>query len=318
VTLEVWVPGADCEALRARLRELLEDDAHIAAERSGDAEVLVRGVVAPDDLAGLPRLRAVIVPWAGVPERTRATLAAFSGVTLHNLHHNAAVTAEHALALLLAAARSLVPGDRALRAGDWGPRHADPTDPLLDGAVAVVLGHGAIGRRVARVMRALGMEVHAIRRSGAAAGSVGVHGPEALPGLLPRARALVVAVPHTPETDGMLGARELGLLPDGSIVVNVARGRVIDEAALYAACAAGRLRAGLDVWWRYPESEEARAATPPSAFPFGGLDNVVLSPHRAGHAEVTERLRAEHLARSLRHAVRGDAIPWRVDPARGY
>jgi len=318
VTLEVWVPGAASETLRARLRELLEDDARIAAERSANAEVLVRGVVAPADLEGLPHLRAVIVPWAGVPERTCATLAGFPGVTLHNLHHNAAAAAEHAVALLLAAARSIVPGDRALRAGDWSPRHAEPTDPLLDGGIAVVLGHGAIGGRVARAARALGMEVHAIRRSGAAPGSIGLHGPEALPGLLPRARALVVAVPHTPETDGMVGARELGRLPDGAIVVNVARGRVIDEAALYEACAAGRLRAGLDVWWRYPETEETRSSTPPSRFPFGALDNVVLSPHRAGHTANAERLRAEHLARSLRHAARGGEIPWRVDPARGY
>jgi phosphoglycerate dehydrogenase-like enzyme len=111
----------------------------------------------------------------------------------------------------------------------------------------------------------------------------------------------------------------LARLPRGAILVNVARGDVVDEEALYDALASGHLGgAGLDVWYRYPESEEARAATLPARRPFHELENVVLSPHRAGHGRGTEAARAAHLARLLAAAAGGEAIPHRVDLDRGY
>ena len=129
---------------------------------------------------------------------------------------------------------------------------------------------------------------------------------------------LFVCAPWTPETEGLVNAEALARLPDGSVVVNVARGPIIDEGALHAELEAGRLRAGLDVWWNYPKSEEARADCPPADRDFGALDNVVLSPHRAGHCDGIERLRAEHLARLLHAAATGEPIPNRVDLERGY
>ena len=96
---------------------------------------------------------------------------------------------------------------------------------------------------------------------------------------------------------------------------------MIEEGALYDALCRGRLgAAGLDVWWRYPENEAAREATPPSAYPFAKLDNVVLSPHRAGHGRGDRGgARARDLAALLAaiHGARGD-VPHRVDLDRGY
>jgi phosphoglycerate dehydrogenase-like enzyme len=93
----------------------------------------------------------------------------------------------------------------------------------------------------------------------------------------------------------------------------------VDEKALYEALRARRLgAAGLDVWWRYPEGEAARASTPPSAFPFGDLDSVVLSPHRGGHGLGTEAERAVHLADLLNAIARGGPVPHRVDLEAGY
>jgi len=275
------------------------------------------------DLDASRVLRLVVVPYAGVPPATLARVRARPSLSLATLHHNAVPTAEMAVALLLAAARGIVPADQALRRGDWTLRYAEDRGVVLAGRTAVVLGFGAIGRRVAEALVGLGMKVRAVRRhvpADAEEGArVAVHGPGDLDVLLPAADALVVALPLTPETRGLLDARRLALLPRGALVVNVARGEVIDEDALYEALAAGRLGgAGLDAWWRYPAGEEDRGRVLPSQRPFHELDRVVMSPHRAGHAAPTEALRAEHLGRLLGAVARGEEIPGRVDLAVGY
>lgn len=238
-----------------------------------------------------------------------------------NLHHNAAATAETAVALLLAAAHRLVPADRALRRADWGPRYAPDPSPTLAGRRGVVVGHGAVGSRVARALLGLGMSVDAVRRTpgGSTAPGVRLHAAERLEALLPGAAAVVLCAPLTDATRGLFDRRLLALLGSDAVLVNVARGEIVVETALYEALATGRLgAAGIDVWWRYPEDEAERSETPPSAFPFGTLDNVVLSPHRAGHGADIEMLRARALVEVLAALARGEPLPGRVDLERGY
>jgi phosphoglycerate dehydrogenase-like enzyme len=287
-------------------------------------EILVNGVPRREQMEASPSLRMVIIPWAGLSRMTREALLEFPGVAVHNLHHNAGPVAELTVALLLAAAKFIVPMDRALRSDDWTPRYGPSPAVLLEGRTALVLGYGAIGRRVARICEGLGMSVKAIRRSPgdeASDAPVKVHPPAALSELLPATDALLVCLPMTPETTGLIGRDELALLPDGAVLVNVARGPVIDEKALFDALKSGALHAaGLDVWYRYPKEEGERANTPPSEFPFSELDNVVMSPHRAGSAreKEVEILRMRALARLLNAAARGEAVPNSVDVKRGY
>lgn len=288
-----------------------------------DFHILVAGRPQRAHLAASPNLRALIVPFAGLPEETRALLAEFPHVAVHNLHHNSAPTAEMAVALLLAGARFLVPVDRQFRRHDWSSRYQPPPVVVLDGRTALILGYGAVGQRVGRVCRALGMRVLAVRRNVPAAGEEGetVFGPEALHRLLPEAQVLIITLPLTAETVGLIGAAELALLPRGALLVNVGRGAVVDEAALYAALRDGTLTAaGLDVWYHYPESREARRHTPPARFPFHELDNVVMSPHVGGAfgSAYTERARAAQLATLLNAAAHGEPMPNRVDLALGY
>jgi phosphoglycerate dehydrogenase-like enzyme len=165
------------------------------------------------------------------------------------------------------------------------------------------------------------MEVTATRRRASSEGSEAVHPPEALHSLLPGADALVIALPLTPETEGLIGREELALLPPKAVLVNVGRGPIVDEEALYKALCDGTLHAaGLDVWYNYPEDDASRSNTPPSAHPFHGLDNVVMSPHRAGTggAEEIEQRRMAHLARLLNAAAAGEEMPNRVDLDVGY
>lgn len=316
------------EAAATKLRASLHPDIHLTASLElptpAEYHILIAGRPRQEDIAASPNLQALIIPWAGLPESTHRLMLDLPQVAVHNLHHNALPVAEHAITLLMAAAKFIVPMDRALRGHDWTPRYQPNPSRLLSGKTALVLGFGAIGRHVARLCRGLGMEVLAVRRSPGStpaevSDGVWLAGPEALHQLLPRADAVIICLPHTVATTGLVGAREMGLLPPGAVLVNIGRGPIVDEGALYSALRDGTLyAAGLDVWYSYPPDEHARSHTPPSAYPFHELENVVMSPHRAGGSTETEQLRLIHLADLLNAAARGEPMPNRVDLEAGY
>ena len=310
-------------AVLAHLRAHLDAEVHLTFGPDlpvpADYHILVAGRPRCEHLTASPNLCALIVPWAGLPEATRDLMRDFPHISIHNLHHNAAPVAEMAVALMLAAAKLVIPMDRALRAHDWTPRYQPGPAILLEGKTALILGYGAIGQRVAGLCRALGMKVMAVRRHVVTPSPDEVYPPDALHSLLPQANVLIICLPHTPETTGLIGERELALLPPGAVLVNVGRGPIVDEAALYHALREGTLRsAGLDVWYNYPADEAARSHTPPSAYPFHELDNVVMSPHRAGGADETEIRCMTHLAALLNAAARGEEMPNWVDLQAGY
>jgi phosphoglycerate dehydrogenase-like enzyme len=326
LTLVVHFPTLPAPTTLDELRPLLKGDVRLSSgpadEQPADAAILVGGVVTAEHLAASPGLAAVIVPFAGIPFPTQELLRGRPQISLHNLHFNSVSTAEMALALLLAASKHLPELDRRIRRGDW--RWDDATHPTdtFPGKTALILGYGAIGRRLAPVCQALGMKVIGVRRhepGQAAEDGVALAGVAHLAELLPRADVLICLLPHTRETQGLLGAAELALLPRHCILVNVGRGPVIDEEALYAALAERRIRAaGLDVWWQYPGDEAERASTYPARLPFHELDNVVMTPHRAGWLQSFETLRVAALADLLNAAAAGHEMPNRVDKELGY
>lgn len=275
-----------------------------------DTEILVWGRPSLEQMRRLPSLRAVVVPFTGVPQETIEAVRALEGVTLHNLHHNATATAEMAIALLFAVAKRLLPADAEFRKAGWKASEQPPA-MLLTGKTAVVLGYGEIGRRIADYCRGLGMSVVAVSR----AGGEGVLPVDRLHEALPQADALLLALPATDETEGLIGDKEFKLLKSSCILVNVGRGVTVDEKALFTALSEGRIGgAGLDVWYRYPRHGAER----PSRFPFERLDNVVLSPHRGADVEENEILRARALNELLAAAVRGEPTPNEVDLSKGY
>ncbi len=287
-----------------------------------DYEILVFGRPTAVQLTTNPSLRTVITPFAGVPGSTLKLMRDYPDISLHNLHHNARATAETAVTLLLAAAKFVVPIDNELRRSDWTSRYDQRPIATLYGMRALILGYGRIGRHIAPPLQALGMTVTGVRRTAPAQsdkGGVRVCAVDALPDLLPTTDALISTLPLTGETRGLIGAHELDLLPNDAIVVNVGRGPTIDERALYEALRDGKLRAAaIDVWYHYPDDESERTNTPPSQFPFHELDNVVMSPHRAGFIGMAEDTRLRHLADLLKAAAAGQPIPNEVDRVLGY
>jgi phosphoglycerate dehydrogenase-like enzyme len=290
------------------------------AERQRDwAEVLVDGDPDPAMLDG-SALRHVLVPYAGVAAQLREAVLARPRLALWNSHFNAAFVAQHALALLLASANRIAEGDRAMRRGDWGPRYDDGFTSLqLDGKTALLLGYGAIGREIEKRVRGLGMDVAVYRRRPSPEESgVRQFGPDRLAEALSQADVVLVSLPATPETERLLDRDALCALRPGSILVNVGRGEVVDAQALYDALAEGRLRgAALDVWWRYPESDEARSSTFPADPPLHELANVVMSPHRANQVADWEESAFGDVLETLSVLAAGGERN-RVDPERGY
>jgi phosphoglycerate dehydrogenase-like enzyme len=314
MSLRVCIPEEPAPEALAVLRESVGSELDVSfGEPRPDCRVLVEGVPSAERLDGCPELETVIIPWAGVPARTRELLRARPHLSLHNLHHNAGPAAEMAFALFLSAAKAIVPRDRELRGGDWSNREPRELALFAGDRHAVVWGMGAIGSRIAGMCRAFGMRVTGVARERRG----DVRGAEDLESLLPIADVLFVCVPRTEETEGRLGAAQISVLPRRAVLVNVARGAVIEQGALYDALASRKLfGAGLDVWWQYPASGQTRAA--PSEFPFHELDNVVMSPHRGGHVLETEHLRMRALGEVLRARAEGRSVPHRVDVERGY
>lgn len=305
------------------LRDLLPDDvqlSHGEHPTPADYQILVAGRPTRHDLEASPHLHSVIIPFAGLPPLTRETMRDYPHIRLYNLHHNAEIVAEMTMALLLAAAKFIVPIDQTFRQHDWTPRYAEERPAvMLSGRTALILGYGEIGRRVAAYCTAFGMKVLATKRRIRSVTPAFVHPPDKLPELLPRADVLIIALPHTPATEGLIGKREIHLLRQKAILVNIGRAAVVDEAAFFYALKDGRLHAGAsDVWYQYPKDVESRRQTPPSHYPFHELDNMVMSPHRSGHMDETETRRMSALAHSIKTYLREGILPNPVDLDAGY
>ena len=311
------------EILRSRLENGIQFSASKDIPTDDEYQVLINGTPTLEQLQASPNLHTLIIPYAGVPLATRTLLADFPGIKVFNLHHNAAPTAEMTIALLMAAAKFLVPIDRTFRESNWTPRYQTNPSLLLEGKCALILGFGHIGQRVGRFCQALGMEVIGLRRNTGAPLlpdlKAEVHPPQDLDQLLPRANALIITLPITSETEGLIGANQLAAMIPGGILVNVGRGPIVDQTALYQALQDGTLSAaGLDVWYNYPTTEEERQDTPPANHPFHELDNIVMSPHRGGGSKGTERLRMEHLANLLNALKNGTPTQNLVNLGLGY
>ena len=291
---------------------VLGADAHVAflarlgeqerLESLGQADALIAfrlGQELPDGaLAAAPRLEFIqLLPagadgidFAAIPERL--TMAS-------NVGAYAKPIAEHVMAMTLALARRLPQRQAAMAKGDF-----DQQDLLhtLDGAVCAVLGFGGIGTHTARLMRAFGAHIYAVNSSGHSAEPTDFTGTLAdLDHVLAAADVVVISLPLTRATRGLIGARELGLMKPDAILVNVARAAIVDERALYE-----HLRdnpefcAGIDTWWHEPGPHSGFYTD----YPFLSLPNVIGSPHNsgivAGVLQTAARMAAENVRRYLR------------------
>ncbi|MFW6228817.1 MAG: NAD(P)-dependent oxidoreductase [Alkalispirochaeta sp.] len=293
------------------------DLALVPEEIRRETVALVAYDLSEHDLGLLPKLRFIAVPKAGVDTLPLSDLAR-RDVAVVNAHANGRWVAERALALLLAVTGKIVPGDRDLRTGRWhGFAAGEPPQIAwrsLSEMTIAIIGTGSIGTWVARFLRPFGSTIIGVRRRSGIDGIPSGLFDEVytdLDAALHAADAAIVTLPSTPETTGLIGSDRLKLLSDG-VLVNVGRGNVIDEEALFHAVAAGRISCGLDTWYRYPDPPGSREY--PSRFPFEGFDNVVLSPHLGGYLTPATRASADDVVARLIDWIR-KGMPAGVDGA---
>jgi len=276
------IPEADREALEQRyagLRIVSAESLEQLANEIDDAEVFF-GFHFPEPLfAQAKRLRWIHSASAGIEANLFPALVASDVILTNSSGLHEICIPEHVLALLFAFARNLPAAFRLMQERRW-----DRIEPLrrggireLSGTNLAILGAGPIGVALAGKAAALGLRVRVLRRNPGkpVAGAEQVVGPQALHALLGWAHSVVLALPLTPETRHLIGAPELRAMRKDAILVNIARGDVVDQDALVEALRAGTIAgAGLDVTTPEPL---------PAEHPLWELPNVILTPHVSGY-----------------------------------
>ncbi|MFC8448788.1 2-hydroxyacid dehydrogenase [Kitasatospora sp. NPDC057223] len=271
-------------------------------ESADTVEVIVPPFDVADEelarLAGLPRLKLVQLESVGV-----GWISPFvpEGVTLCNARgaYDGAV-AEWVVGVVLAHLRQLPRFEQARREGRWDYARTD----TLEGKSVLIVGHGSIGSALARMLAGFDVQVVGVARRA----RPGVHGVDELPELLPEADIVVLLLPLTPATSGLVDAAFLGRMRDGALLVNAGRGGLVDTGALIEELRDGRLYAALDV----TEPEPL-----PAGHPLWSAPGLLLTPHVAG-SNGTPAVRAMALARAQleRYATGADLA--NVIGAEGY
>lgn len=259
------------------------DEGSIAADLT-DADVYVGGLVTPAMARAGRRLRLVHTGGAGTDKVSFAELPP-STLVANTFHHEDSI-AEYILSAAVALRRGLLRQDRALREDVWASSVYQPERPqprTMRGATVGYVGFGHIGRRTADLFGAMGARGCAVTGSGRVADASGLdwHADTSELGrLMAESDVVVVSAPLTSRTEGMIGAAELAALGADGVLVNVGRGPLVREDALYEALRDSVIAgAAIDVWYRYPSGGDTE---PPSEFPFGALADVLMTPHTSG------------------------------------
>ena len=265
----------------------------------------VQQYVTPQLFKDAPRLKLIQLLSAGYDRADLEAVRESKVPLCNNGGANSVAVSEHALMLMLAVSRRLITQHSNVTAGRWQGNAPPPVHEVRDKVLGIV-GLGTIGRKVARLALAFGMVVHYydIRRlSEAEEDALGVRF-RLLPEILRGSDILSLHVPLNESTRAMIGAGELASMKPSAIIVNTSRGPVIDEKALPAALAAGRLLgAGLDVFDEEP--------TPPDN-PLLKLDNVVLTAHLAGPTLESNITRLRNGFDNVQRVARGEPALWVV------
>ncbi|MFG2652608.1 2-hydroxyacid dehydrogenase [Streptomyces sp. NPDC048436] len=274
-----------------------------------DVEVYVGTKLRAEDARRAARLRLVHVVGAGYDGIPLDALG--PGVAVATTHHHGRSIAEHVLMSATMLSRDVLGADRALRDGQWRNVAVDselPFGTTLFGRRVGIIGFGETGTEVARLCQAVGLRVRAVRRDPSAPVPADLRpdwigGNDRLPELLAESDIVVVTVPLSPATNALIGPAELAAMGPESLLINVARGPVVQEEALYEALRDRTIRgAALDVWWSAPPHA-------PSRLPFHDLPNVLMTPHHSGHTTDTFAARAAEIADNIGRLERAEPLP---------
>ncbi|UCH26307.1 MAG: D-2-hydroxyacid dehydrogenase [Trueperaceae bacterium] len=308
------LPEATVERIRSKIPAMevvVTRDREEIMELLGEIEIAA-GDVPRDLLVVAPKLRW-FQQWAAGADWLQRHPGALDRdfVITSTVGMHAHQISEQIFGYLLTFARQLHRAFEAQQQGEWRRPEREHLFELA-GKTMLLIGVGAIGRQTARVAKVFGMRVLGIKRDPTVpvADLDQVEGPEALHTFLPVADVVVIAVPRTRETEGMIGGAELALMKPSSYLINIGRGGTVDEAALLSALESGRLAgAALDVFEVEPLPENS---------PFWRLENVLITAHYAGVIANYDGRAAEIFLDNLERYLAGKPLRNVVDKVLGY
>ncbi len=234
------------------------------------------------------------------------------GVTICNAYGHETAIAEYVLMSMLVWRHRFreIEGDFRLRSS-WAPSwvHSGAPHGEIRGSTLGIVGLGRVGREAARRAAAFGCRILAANRSPREPGDgvERVYLLSQLDDMLPQCDTVAICTAFGPETEGLIDERRLGVMKPSALLVNIARGAIVDEEALYMALRDGTIGgAAIDVWWQYPSAAEPERRG--SRHPFHELPNVIMTPHCSGWTAGMVRRRWDEIAENLRRFVRGESL----------
>ncbi|HEY1938907.1 MAG TPA: D-2-hydroxyacid dehydrogenase [Candidatus Angelobacter sp.] len=280
-----------------------------------DTDVFIGWSLRPEQFATAKKLRWIHSPAAAVhqlmyPELIQSNVALTNSTGIHG-----PVVAEHAITVLLALAKCLPQAMQYQAKHEWSQDqlwHSQPRPREVADATVAVIGMGGIGREFTRRAKAMEMKVLAVREnpSKGPEGADAVFGPEQIDEVLPQSDYVLLCTPVTPSTTGIMNPARLSKMKPDAYLINVARGPLIDEAALLDTLQQRRIAgAALDVFNEEPL---------PANSPFWALGNILITPHTAA---VTDRLWERHyrlIVENMKRFLAGKELLNAVDKSRGY
>jgi phosphoglycerate dehydrogenase-like enzyme len=289
--------------------DIIADPKELSPEIAATTDILVTNIWRADYPAG-PQIRLVQSVATGVEWIEQAALP--RGVPICNAYGHETAIAEYVVMVMLVWSHRFreIESDFRLHSS-WRPSwvHSGAPHGEIRGSTLGIIGLGRVGREVARRAAVFGCRILAANRSPREAGDgvERVYPLTQLDEMLPLCDTVAICTAFGPETERLIDARRLGLMKRSAFLVNIARGAIIDEDALYAALRDGTIGgAAIDVWWQYPNAAEPERR--PSKHPFHELPNAIMTPHCSGWTAGMVRRRWDEVADNINRFVRGDPL----------
>ncbi len=309
--MKVVLYGSPVVAFENNLRQRVSDDFDLVAidygagsenmiAAFGDASAVVT-VRFDQDIPPAPNLALVQVPGVGCDEIDLAALPPTA--TLCNVYGHAEAVAEFAILALLQWCHRFCEANASFKSGSWerSSRFGTPPHGELFGRVVGLVGYGHVGRAIAKRLAGFGVTTLVCNRTPPSdiPNVAKTYELRELPNMLEECDFIIVSVALTEETSGLLGPSSFASMKKRAVLINVARGPIVDEEALYLALSKNRIGgAVIDVWYNYPEST-VDAFAKPSKFVFSELSNVYMTPHISGWTQGTVERRWSEIADNL-------------------
>ena len=330
IVLKVLVPYPDniVEAIRNVIGEeatIVQSERTIEAmlEVGGDADIIASVQVPGEYIREASSLKMIQAFGAGIDKIGREAVLEREDVIVCNSHVNATEVAEYTMMLLLASAKHILHSDSQIRLGDWKFTWGGPLPNVeLKNKTCLIVGLGNIGTEVAKRLRGFDLQLYAATRSGKVKTSGIVDRVvciDEIHEVLPDVDFVILTLPLTEESKNLVDGEFLKLMKSEALLINISRGHIIDEEALYLALKKRQIAgAAIDVWWDYPAQWGGSGKMPSENYPFHDLDNVVLSPHRAAYSENIRHDQIVYAGENILRFIRGETPENQVNMRLGY